>query len=285
MTNPKISIIVTCFNYGGYLPEAIDSVLGQTFQDFEIIIVDDCSDDNTTPAIVKEQAKRDKRIKVIFHEENKWVAAARNTGISVANGKYILSLDADDKIMPTYLEKILDLIEKKDADLAYCHTQFFEGKNSIFYHPHPKKVKRTLPFTNFMPQTCVHTKSCWEEFGGYNENLFGYEAWDFWIYFVEYDKKIVLLNESLLLYRIHGDSKVHKSKKIDNELKKTIKQNHPNLYQWRNYYFTYRYFKFIVIPAIRNFRRFFIQIKLRKNYKKIRFLGITFYEEENHGKP
>jgi len=103
--SPTVSVIVPCYNQGIYLDEAIQSVLGQTYQDFEIIIVDDGSDDGLT-GLTNDLLRdyRRKRTRVI-RTENRGVVSARNTAISHARGKYILPLDADDRIGSEYLEK------------------------------------------------------------------------------------------------------------------------------------------------------------------------------------
>jgi glycosyltransferase involved in cell wall biosynthesis len=98
---PKISVIIPCFNQGPYLDEAVDSVLAQTFQDFEILVVDDGSTDAETIKILRDFARPKTRI---IRTENQGLSAARNNGIREAMGEYILPLDADDKIGPGYLE-------------------------------------------------------------------------------------------------------------------------------------------------------------------------------------
>ena len=113
-----ISIIIPCYNQGAYLQEAIDSVKLQTYTDWEIIIVDDGSNDEGT----LQELKYFKEIGIIVIEtQNKGVSAARNKGIEVANGEFILPLDADDKIAPQYLEQAIRIMhEKAEVKLVYC---------------------------------------------------------------------------------------------------------------------------------------------------------------------
>ena len=110
-TQPKVSIVMPTYNRADYLPQAIDSVLNQTLQNFELIIVDDGSTDNT-PFLLKNYQKKSNKIKVITHTENKGVSAARNTGNKHATGKYIAILDSDDYFLPDYLEETVSFMEK-----------------------------------------------------------------------------------------------------------------------------------------------------------------------------
>lgn len=103
---PKVSVIMPVYNSERYLRQAIESVLSQTYQDFELIIVDDGSTDNSQ-AIIKEYAGKDKRIYYAFHEENRGVSAARNTALSMAQGEWIAIIDSDDAWHPERLEKLL----------------------------------------------------------------------------------------------------------------------------------------------------------------------------------
>lgn len=131
----KVSVIMPVYNREKYIKEAIESVLNQTFQDFELIIIDDGSTDNTVN-IIKEFT--DKRIKLIQHETNKGVAAARNTGYLAAQGEYIVISDSDDINHPDkFLEQVNVLDKNFDIDIVGCFYQhFFEEKElEILQYP------------------------------------------------------------------------------------------------------------------------------------------------------
>ena len=117
---PKISVIVPVYNVEAYLGRCVDSILGQTFTDFELILVDDGSKD-TSSAICDEYAKKDERITVI-HKENAGVSAARNTGLDVACGEYIMFVDSDDYIHTKMFEKML-LYMQNGVDLVISSIQ------------------------------------------------------------------------------------------------------------------------------------------------------------------
>ena len=120
---PKVSVIIPCFNQGLYLDEAVESVLAQTFQDFEILVVDDGSTDEATIKMLKDYARPKTRV---IHTDNQGLSMARNNGILEARGDYILPLDADDKIGPGYLEEAVRILDQhRDIGIVYCEAAFF----------------------------------------------------------------------------------------------------------------------------------------------------------------
>ena len=112
--NPKVSVIIPVYNREKYLNQAIESVLNQTFQDFEIIAVDDGSTDRS-PELLKEWAKKDSRIRVAFHEKNRGVSAARNTALTMVHGEWVMLFNPDDVIHPQALEKLLNVAEEEEG--------------------------------------------------------------------------------------------------------------------------------------------------------------------------
>lgn len=113
----NVSIIMPLFNAGRYLPEALDSVLGQTYKDFELICVDDCSTDQTGETLLNFQ-ERDKRIRILTNERRLGAGLSRNRGLENAKGKYILFLDGDDVFEEELLEKAYEVLEETEADVA-----------------------------------------------------------------------------------------------------------------------------------------------------------------------
>jgi glycosyltransferase involved in cell wall biosynthesis len=116
---PLVSIIIPTYNRAHIIERALHSVTNQTLQDFEIIIVDDASTDNTTEVIDQFD---DPRIRYLQHNENRFAGAARNTGMEAATGKYIAFLDSDDAWLPLKLERQIGLLEGKDADCGCSYT-------------------------------------------------------------------------------------------------------------------------------------------------------------------
>ena len=119
---PKVSIITPAYNASQFLSETIDSVVEQTFKDWEMIIIDDCSSDDTV-SIATEYTKKDKRIKVVRNKDNCGVAATRNHGLDVATGEYIAFIDSDDLWLPEKLEKQVRFIKKGYSRLSRTTTR------------------------------------------------------------------------------------------------------------------------------------------------------------------
>lgn len=120
---PKITVIVPVYKVEPYLHRCVDSILAQTYTDFELILVDDGSPDNC-PAICEAYAAKDNRIRVI-HQENGGLSAARNTGLDAAKGEYIAFVDSDDVVCETYLERLLQAMLAAQADIAVCDMVIF----------------------------------------------------------------------------------------------------------------------------------------------------------------
>ncbi|MBO6290243.1 MAG: glycosyltransferase [Alphaproteobacteria bacterium] len=127
--SPKISIIVPVYNVEAFLPQCLNSILAQTFTDFELICVDDGSPDNSGK-ILDDYAAKDARIKVI-HQQNAGLVGARNSGVDMAGGKYICFVDSDDHIAPQLLEICYTLAEKENADWVCFQMQTVRADEEI----------------------------------------------------------------------------------------------------------------------------------------------------------
>lgn len=141
--NPLISVIVPVYNTAKYLPRCLDSILAQTYNNLEIIIVDDGSTDNSAK-IIKSYAQKDPRIKS-FHQSNSGLSSARNTGIAKSTGAYITFVDSDDSIEPNMLEAMVAAILNTSADIAVCSFKeiYPNGKVTHFSNSHPQKIYDT----------------------------------------------------------------------------------------------------------------------------------------------
>ena len=134
-----ISVIVPIYNTEKYLKRALNSLLKQTYQDLEILLIDDGSTDSSLK-ICQEYAKKDHRIKV-FHQENKGVSVVRNFGLSVAKGEYISFLDSDDYMEPNMLQTLYQNLIDTESDISVCHYQKFKDQIS---HIQVKKIVKVL---------------------------------------------------------------------------------------------------------------------------------------------
>lgn len=133
MKQPLITVVMPNYNGQRFVGQAIDSVLAQTYQNFELLVVDDCSNDDSL-RLIMERAQRDKRIRLIALKENSGVATARNVGIREAKGKYIALLDNDDLWTADKLERQLAIAEK-GADIVYCSYDFIDEQNNEIKKP------------------------------------------------------------------------------------------------------------------------------------------------------
>lgn len=141
--NPLISIIIPVYNSAKYLLKCLDSIINQTYQNLEIICVNDGSTDNSTK-ILQNYAKKDNRIKILT-QKNAGLSAARNSGIKAATGKYITFVDADDQIKPTMLKDMISALQNSHADIAVCSFEEFypNGKITHFNKNYSKKIYDT----------------------------------------------------------------------------------------------------------------------------------------------
>lgn len=223
-----ISVIIPIYKVEDYLDECIESVVNQTMKDLEIILVDDGSPDRC-PQMCDEWAKRDSRIRVI-HKPNGGLADARNAGIRASHGKYILPLDSDDLIAPTYAEKAVMYLESHpDVTLVYCRAKFFGDKNEECRLPNYDYEK--LLFYNQIYCSCVYRRSDYDRTVGYNTNMkYGYEDWDFLLSLLNKNSKVFKIPEILFFYRKHGVSMISNTQKHNKELFNQIVANHLDIY-------------------------------------------------------
>lgn len=143
---PGVSVIIPTYNSARYIGSCVQSVLGQTFGAFEIIVVDDCSTDDTV-RIVTEMAQRDGRIRLVRHAKNSGAASQpRNTGLRMSRGKYIGFLDSDDMYTPTALAELVTIAEKWNADVVHTEQVLFPENQTIDVTPQTK-------FTTFSKET------------------------------------------------------------------------------------------------------------------------------------
>ena len=140
---PLISVIISAYNSAKYLPACLDSIISQTYQNLEIICINDGSTDDSANTL-QEYSKKDNRIKIIT-QKNSGLSAARNAGIKIAKGSYITFIDSDDKVEPNMLEGMISAIQNSHADIAVCSFKeiYENGKITHFNKNHPKKIYNT----------------------------------------------------------------------------------------------------------------------------------------------
>lgn len=189
-TTPCVSVIVATYNYGRYIADALRSVETQTFIDWECIVVDDASTDDTA-AVVQGFTARDPRFRYVRLERNTGVSAARNTGFGHARGTYVQLLDADDLIAPRKLELQAAWLDAHvDTDIVYSdHVRFTEvaGFHSVGLLKEDERVSgkaalRRAIRSNFLRLNAVlFRRSLLAEIGGFRDRFRYAEDWDFWL--------------------------------------------------------------------------------------------------------
>lgn len=202
--SPKISVIVPCYNYGEFIEETITSINSQTFKDYEIIVVDDGSDDIYTHEIL---SKIENNGILVIRKENGGISSARNIGIQHASGEFIVPLDSDDIIRPEFLEECIALFKRDETvTVAYTGVEFFGASTGIMELKPP--TPQNMVFRNCLVVTAMYRKKEWEQAGGYKSSMkFGYEDWDFWICLLEKGAIFKKVEKPLFLYRIKKASR------------------------------------------------------------------------------
>ncbi len=200
----EFTVVITSYNKGKLLKKAINSVLGQTLQDVQLIVVDDRSDDPETIKVLNEISNNVHLIKL---DKNRGVSAARNEGIKKADSEYICCLDGDDYLEPTYLEKARNVFENyKDVGIvAPFFNMFGDIVDKRSYSKGNTSLVRILTWCYIIPSSCFRREAS-VKVGMYDENLKNHEDWEHWINIAKDGWKIKVIPEYLFNYRVHKNS-------------------------------------------------------------------------------
>lgn len=226
----KVSVIMPCYNDGMYIEESIQSVMMQTYKEVELILINDGSTDALTNQILK---KYESKGIILLNTNQIGPAAARNRGIQYATGQYILPLDADDKIEPTYIEKAVYAMEQNEkVGIVYCKAEWFGERRGSWELP-PYTLKRML-VDNVIFVTALFRKTDWEQVGGFCTQLqVGMEDYDFWLSLVELGREVYQIPEVLFYYRKKKQSRTVQFQQDAGTVTQTyelIYKRHPKLY-------------------------------------------------------
>lgn len=257
-----VSVIVPCFNQGCFLSEALDSIISQTYTNWECIVINDGSTDNTE-SVGKKYCLNDSRIKYIY-QRNQGVIAARNNAIKESSGEIILPLDADDKVAPVYMEKAVQYLQQhKNCKVVYGKGWLIGKENGPFKLPE-------FSFEGLLRDNCIFNSAFYrrrdfDAVGGYNPNMAkGYEDWNLWISLLEDGGYAHQLDDVVYYYRIQSLSRTTGADQNEVELKLQIIENHQKAYLqhymslydkysalvakswWYKVYFLLRRFKYLI---------------------------------------
>lgn len=207
MSNLAVSVIIPCYNQGEFVLEAIASVESCQDKVYEILIVNDGSTSPVTQKVLT--YLREKGYQVI-DQSNQGLAAARNTGIQKAQGRYILPLDADNKIKPAYITEAVEILDEHPAvGVVYGDAELFGEKTGIVEVP-DFDINR-LVAGNYIDACAVFRRTVWQDCGGYDSQIpqkLGYEDWDFWLGVAEKGWQFYHISEVMYEYRFRENSMV-----------------------------------------------------------------------------
>jgi glycosyltransferase involved in cell wall biosynthesis len=207
MSQRKISVVMPVYNSGQLIHNTIISILNQTYEDFEFIIVNDASKDDTLN-IIKEYQKKDKRIKIINNNKNLGISLASNKGLDIAKGKYIAMMDHDDISLPERFEKQIKYLEKnKDVFLIGTGNKYIDKEGNILNKiktiTNPDKIKKEIisgtnrichPSIMFRNETKIR----------YREKIYYAQDVDFFLQLLSENKVLTNLPDVLFHYRVHN---------------------------------------------------------------------------------
>ena len=219
---PLVSVIVPMYNAALYVNETLESIVASTYRPLEVVVLDDGSTDESL-SIAQSFAKTHPEVHV-FTQPNEGVSAARNHAIREAKGEWILPVDADDKIGPTYIEHAVEVIAA-DVRVIGCRAEFIGDKNGEWKLPDysPELLARK----NMIHISSLFRKADWMLAGGFCEKDIYREDWDFWLSLMEQGGRYVRLDEVGLYYRVHNGSRRHLARKQKKVIVDAINKRHP----------------------------------------------------------
>jgi glycosyltransferase involved in cell wall biosynthesis len=202
-SSPTVSIVLTCYNLGRYLDEAVASVEAQTYRDFELIIVDDGS---TDPATVEAVARYRPPQALAIRIANRGLPGARNEGFRHSRGRYLCAFDADDRLAPEWLEKAVAFLDAR-PDIAFVsHWLRMFGDEEGDWTPDRSDLEALLERNTFNGAALMR-REAFEAAGGFDESMTqGCEDWDFWLSVLESGMQGAIIPEVLFFYRRRADS-------------------------------------------------------------------------------
>jgi glycosyltransferase involved in cell wall biosynthesis len=229
---PLVSVIIPCYNYGQYLKSCVDSLNQQTFTDFEVLIVNDGSTDNSEEVARQLIATYPQMsIQLINQDNSGQPAISRNNGIHAARGQYILPLDADDYLDKRMITACVQILEQQaeiaivSTDAIYFDENTSKRVNALEFNP------QLLPYQNHLSYCSLYRYAVWESVGGYRSNVRGYEDWDFWIASSERGYHVYHLAEALFYYRVKPGGVYSETGHHERELRAQMMINNPKSYR------------------------------------------------------
>lgn len=201
-----VSIVLPTYNGEKVIEEAIKSILKQSYERIELVIVNDCSTDSTKQ-IIEKYACMDSRIKIINNVENRKLPASLNIGFDNCKGNYFTWTSDDNILKPNMIERLLKILKDTGADFVYAKSEYIDNNGQSLSISDDELLKNinNLYFTNIIGACFLYKSVLHQELHGYDEQKFLVEDYDFWLR-AKGRHKFVYLPEVLYQYRVHGES-------------------------------------------------------------------------------
>lgn len=260
----KISVIMGIYNCADTLKESIDSIIGQTYNDWELIMCNDASTDNTLE-VAQEYAMKDNRIKVIENKFNKGLAYSLNRCLQFAKGEYIARHDGDDICLPERFEKQIKFIEENNVDLLGTAVEYFDmdgtwGKHKLKMYPDKNDVFKQSMFSH---PTILLKRSLINSVNGYTVSDITLRSEDYDLFAKLYSKGIKGANLQEVLLRVRRDKDAYKRRKF----KYRIDESRCKFKAWKLLKIKANYLPIIILPIIKGI----IPVGIVKKYHSIKF--------------
>jgi len=224
---PKVSIITPCYNREKFIAETLECLRNMNYTNWECIIVDDGSTDQSA-AIIKEFVKKDSRFKY-YHHSNSGISITKNVGIAHSTGKYILPVDSDDLISPNYVPEAIEMLESRpEVKIVTAAGVYFGAKKGKWH-------LADYSFDELLISNCIHNSSMFrrEDFdmtGGYDPSFVINEDWDLWINMLKTGGEVVRIEKDYFFYRKHKESNIIRFPKRDADLLKQLYEKNKDQY-------------------------------------------------------
>lgn len=203
-----ITVCITNYNYSRFIIECLDSIMNQTFENLELIVIDDVSSDNSIAVISKWMKKNNRRFQKVMllkNSTNQGPSSSRNIAINMASGANIMIVDADNSLYPSAISKLMTAHSLANVAGVYSQIEIFGNCKSIGYADIWDDER--LRIANYVDVMALIKKEAWEQVSGFTHIEEGWEDYDFWLKFVDAGLELAYLPQILCRYRVHGDSR------------------------------------------------------------------------------